>query len=77
VAVRQGTKFVVLKADDARLTDGFHTYEAETNLRWTNGNAALPVEAFARFAGAVEVVVHVAETTRYPNDGAGSAQVAA
>jgi hypothetical protein len=77
VAVRQGTKFVVLKADDPRLADGFHAYEAEKNLRWTDGNAALPVEAFARFTGGVEVVVHVAETTRYPNDGTGTAQVAA
>ena len=28
VAVRQGVKFVVLRADDSRLAEGFHAYEA-------------------------------------------------
>jgi hypothetical protein len=72
VAVRQGTKFVVLKADDTRLTDGFHPYEAATDLRWTDGRACLPADAFARFVGEIEVVVHLAATTRYPHDGAAS-----
>jgi hypothetical protein len=77
VAVRQGTKFVAVKAGDARLTDGFHAYEAAKNLRWTDGSATLPAEVFARFAGGVEVVLDVAGTTRYPNDGTGSARTAA
>ena len=77
IAVRQGTRFVALRADNARLTDGFHAYEAARSLRWTDGYAALPVEAFARFNGGVEVVLDVAETTRYPNDGGGSVRVAA
>jgi hypothetical protein len=77
IAVRQGTKFVVLKADDAKLTDGFHAYESAKDLRWTDGNAALPPETFARFTSSIEVVLHLAETTRYPNDGTGAARVAA
>ena len=77
IAVRQGTKFVTLKAGDARLTDGFHAHEPAKNLRWTNGYAALPAELFARFKGGVEVVLDVAETTRYPNDGTRSARRAA
>ncbi|WP_158929145.1 Hint domain-containing protein [Acidisphaera sp. S103] len=77
VAVRQGTRFVVLKADDARLVDGFHAYEAAPDLRWTDGRADLPAEVFAGFSGGVEVVVHVAATTQYPHDGIGAASVAA
>jgi hypothetical protein len=77
IAVRQGTKFVVLKADDARLADGFHAYESAKDLRWTDGNAALPPETFARFTGGIEVVLHLAETTQYPNDGISSARAAA
>jgi hypothetical protein len=69
IAVRQGSRFVVLKADDARLVDGFHAYEAAGDLRWTDGSAILPVDAFAGFCGAVEVVVHLAATMMYPNGG--------
>jgi hypothetical protein len=68
VAVRQSSKFRLLYARDARLTDGFHPYEAEGNLRWTNGYAALPGEAFAHFKGSVEVVLTLAMTTTYPDD---------
>ncbi len=70
VAVRQGSRFVVLKANDRRLVDGFHAYEAAGDLRWTNGAATLPVEMFAPFKGCAEVVLHLAATTRYPNYGA-------
>jgi hypothetical protein len=77
IAVRQGAKFIALTANDVRLTDGFHAYEPTKNLRWTDGYATLPAEALARFKGGVEVVLDVAETTRYPNDGTGSARVAA
>jgi antigen 43 len=77
IAVRQGTKFDVVLAKDTRLTDGFHAYEAEGNLRWTDGYAAVPIEAFARFMGAMEVVLHLTGATRYPAIGAGPARAAA
>jgi hypothetical protein len=67
--VRQGSRFVVLSADDIRLADGFYAYEAAGDLRWTDGCATLPAEVFARFHGGVEVVLHLAATTRYPNRG--------
>jgi hypothetical protein len=67
--VRQGNRFVMLEANDARLGDGFHAYEAAGDLRWTNGNATLPVGVFAGFTGGVEVVLHLAGTTRYPDYG--------
>ena len=37
----------------------------------------LPVEAFAQFTGGLEVVLHVAGTTRYPAHGGGAGMVAA
>lgn len=55
--MRQGTKFDVVLAKDAKLTDGFHAYKAGRNLRWTDGYAALPIQAFARFEGPIEVVL--------------------
>ncbi len=73
IAIRQGTRFTVLQAADTRLTDGFHGYEAAEDLRWTDGDATLPSELFARFAGEMEVVLHLAGTTRYREDGPASA----
>jgi hypothetical protein len=79
IAVRQGSRFVVLRANDPRLAEGFHPYEADGHLRWTNGTATLPAAAFAPFQGAMEVVLHVAATTYYPcpNDPARAAARAA
>ena len=78
IAVRQGRKFDVLKANDPRLADGFHDYETMGDLRWTNGSATLPAAFFARFQGAgVEVVLTLAGATRYLDDGRSMAAVAA
>jgi Hint domain len=78
IAVRRGAKFEVVKASDPRLAEGFHDYEATTNLRWTNGYAALPAELFARFQGAgVEIALTLAGTTRYLDDGNRAGRVAA
>jgi hypothetical protein len=66
VAIRQGNATLTLRAHDRRLTEGFHDYEAAGDLRWTNGDADLPTEAFPAFVGALEVVVRLGAATRYP-----------
>ena len=48
----RAAKFTLLEAADERLTAGFHGYEPAEGLRWTDGYAELPIEAFARFDGA-------------------------
>jgi hypothetical protein len=68
VVVREGTRFRVVRADDALLADGFHPFEPETGLRWTDGDAALPQAMFAGFAGACEVVMHLGGTAVYVDD---------
>jgi uncharacterized repeat protein (TIGR03803 family) len=69
LVVRAGTKFRIMEADDGRLDQGFHAFEAHNGFRWTDGDAALPQDMFAGFTGAVEVIVHVAATARYLDDG--------
>ena len=69
VTVRRGTAFIVIQAHDQRLTDGFHGYERADALRWTDGDAGIPVAAFAGFSGAIEIVVTLAGSTRYLDDG--------
>jgi hypothetical protein len=69
VAIRQGTKFMLFNAGDERLTKGFHDYEPSDNLRWTDGHAELPIQAFACFDRGAEVMLHLAGVTRYWDDG--------
>ncbi|HEY4172399.1 MAG TPA: Hint domain-containing protein, partial [Rhodopila sp.] len=73
IAVRQGVKFVITEATNEQLTEGFHGYESDANLRWTNGDAALPAEAFARFTGPLEIVLTLAGATTYPDHGKAAA----
>jgi hypothetical protein len=68
VVLRQGAKFMLIDADDERLTAGFHAYEADANLRWTDGSAELPIAAFARFDKSAEVMLHLGGATRYPDE---------
>ena len=50
--------------------EGFHEFEPENGLRWTDGDAALPQGLFEGFDGPKELVVHVAGTTQYQLFGA-------
>jgi hypothetical protein len=77
LAVREGAKFMLFEADDERLTVGFHAYEADCHLRWTDGYAALPIEAFAQFDQGAEVMLYLGGATQYPDDRASAARVAA
>ena len=45
LVARQGTRFRAIKAADPWLVDGFHDFEADSFGRWTNGDAALPIDA--------------------------------
>jgi hypothetical protein len=67
VTVRQGAKFMLFDADDQRLTVGFHDYEPADRLRWTDGYAELPAEAFARFGRGAELMLRLGGATQYPD----------
>ena len=55
------------------LTDGYHAYEPENGMRWTDGNAEVPTSLFAGMSGAGLLVLHLGSaTTRYPDDGRAS-----
>jgi T5SS/PEP-CTERM-associated repeat protein len=69
VVVRQGTRFRVVRGEDPVLAAGFHAFEPATGLRWTDGDAVLPVGLFDGFAGACEVVVHLGGVATYVDYG--------
>jgi hypothetical protein len=72
IVVRQGTAFRIAKAKDARLVSGFHPFEADSNSVWTDGDAELPTDLLTAFTGAVEIVLTIAGTTRYIDEGEAS-----
>ncbi len=69
IALRKGSQPRIAEAADARLTEGFHDYEAETGIRWTNGDARLPAELFAGLKGEIEVAIHLGGATSYLAEG--------
>lgn len=68
LVVRKGIRFRVTKANDGRLVDGFHAFEADNDFRWTEGDAAMPSELFAGFTGPLELVLYIGATARYLAD---------
>jgi hypothetical protein len=68
IVVRAGSKFRVIDLTDDRLAEGFHGYEPAGGLRWTDGDAALPVTLFDGLVGPTELVLHVDGTTQYRAD---------
>lgn len=69
IALSQGRRLRVIEAADALLTIGFHASEMELDLRWTNGDAALPPGRFNGFTGRMELALQVAATTQYALSG--------
>jgi Hint domain len=67
-AVRKGTRFRVTEAKDGRLTEGFHAFEADNGIRWTDGHASSPPELYDGFTAPLELVLHIAATARYLAD---------
>jgi hypothetical protein len=75
---RQSDDHYPSRSADRRTADGgFHEYEADCHLRWTNGHAELPAEAFARFGNGAEVMLYLGEATQYPDNRASVARSAA
>jgi hypothetical protein len=66
VQVCRGRHLVQIGADDDRLVDGFHGYEADDRLRWTNGDAGLPTALFSRFSGPTELALNLTGRMTYP-----------
>ncbi|MDR3530449.1 MAG: Hint domain-containing protein [Rhodopila sp.] len=69
IAVRRGTRLRTIQANDARLVSGFHLFEADNDFIWTDGDAVLPIDLFSDLSGPIEIVLIVASSTRYIDDG--------
>ena len=45
---------------------GWHGYEPDDRLRWTNGDAELPAALFSGFSGDMELLLQLAGSMSYP-----------
>lgn len=66
IVLWRGRRVISIEADDSCLSNGFHGYEADNGLRWTNGEAVLPMSLFLSEDSGVVLEIYVAGTTRYP-----------
>jgi hypothetical protein len=66
IDLSQGRRLDVVDVADVRLHQGFHAFEPDISLRWTNGDAVLPAELFAAFDGPLQITLHIAGSTQYP-----------
>jgi hypothetical protein len=71
VAVRQirlwqGARLRLLEAADPALEKGFHGFEPDEGLRWTDGSALLPLAFFTGIDGSSELEVLTCGAMHYP-----------
>jgi hypothetical protein len=70
IALVQAERQHAIDPSHASLTDGYHAYEPENGIRWTNGNAELPTSLFAGMSGAGLLMLHIGNAmAQYPDDG--------
>ncbi len=67
IALSCGPRIKVMTADDSALTEGFHAFEPELNLRWTNGAALVPASLFEDWDKPIRLELHLDRTTFYPD----------
>jgi hypothetical protein len=70
VAVRRmvlwrGRTLRLIDAADDALQEGFHQFEADNGLRWTDGDALLPAALVTGLRGSCILVIEVACVARY------------
>ena len=70
MVVWAGQHVRVCEADDGRLGHGFHDYEPDEGLRWTNGDALLPSVLFDGLTRALSLTLYFSGSTSYPDEGA-------
>jgi hypothetical protein len=69
IVLIRGGRMRSVGADSTLLTQGFHDYEPDDGIRWTNGDAALPASLFDDATGPTELALRLGGTTSYLVEG--------
>jgi antigen 43 len=70
IMVSQGVRVRTIEAEDISLTDGFHGFETDNEIRWTDGDAAVPASFFEDFLGPMDLALRLGGSTSYVDSGA-------
>lgn len=70
IVLAQSQRRRAIEADAASLADGYHAFEPDNCIRWTDGNAVVPSELFAGVSGPSMLMLHLGGATKYLDDGA-------
>jgi hypothetical protein len=69
IIVSQGEHVRRIEAASPLLTEGFHAFEPDNAIRWTEGDASVPAELFAGANEPGTLTLHLNGTTRYLDEG--------
>ena len=69
IVLAEARRQQAMEARDASLYDGFHAFEPENGIRWTNGDATLPAGLFSTMSGAAMLIVELGGGTWYLEEG--------
>ena len=58
-----------ISADDATLADGYHEFESDNGIRWTDGDAAIPGHLFSQMSRPAMLILHLGGATQYIDGG--------
>ena len=69
IVLAQPRQQCAIDADATSLIDGYHAFEPDSGIRWTDGNAAIPAELFANLDGRSMLILHLGGATQYLDEG--------
>jgi len=69
ITVVAGSRRRIIEASDVALRDGFHAYEPDQGIRWTNGNALLPAHMLVYRNKQIDIELQISGATRYLDEG--------
>jgi len=70
IVVSRRARVRTIEATDPSLTEGFHQFEPNNEIRWTDGNAAVPADLLRGIAGPLVITLLLGGSTTYVEDGA-------
>ena len=69
IVLAQPSRTLAIDAQDVSLVDGYHVFEPENDVRWTDGDASLPANFIAEMDGTCMLIVHLGGATQYLDQG--------
>ena len=69
IVLADRTRQWMLAAEETTLAEGFHAFEPDNGIRWTDGDAEIPKELLAGIDGPCMLMLHLGGATQYLDDG--------